>query len=108
MNAVSINVSDVEWQPALEYPGEAEAKLLSAGGDMTPRTILLRIPPGWRMDRHSHRYTELHYVLAGEYESDGDTFSTGTFRMIPKEVEHGPFVTKQGATILVIWCTLSR
>jgi anti-sigma factor ChrR (cupin superfamily) len=107
MNAVSINVDELTWQPALEYPGQAEAKVLSAGGDMTPRTILLSIPPGWRMDRHSHRYTELHYVLEGQYESNGEQFPVGTFRMIPKAVEHGPFATKSGAIILVIWCSLS-
>jgi anti-sigma factor ChrR (cupin superfamily) len=106
MNAVSIDVNKVDWRPALQYPGDAEEKVLSAGGSMTPRTILLKIPAGWSMDRHSHRYTELHYVLEGSYESDGEVFPTGTFRMIPKEVEHGPFATKRGATILVVWCTL--
>lgn len=106
MNAVSINANEMNWQPALQYPGSAEEKVLSAGGSMVPRTILLRIPPGWSMDRHSHRYSELHYVLEGEYESDGDVHVAGTFRMIPKEVEHGPFRTRQGATVLVIWCTI--
>lgn len=106
MNAVNINVYEMDWRPALEYPGGADEKVLSQGGSIAPRTILLRIPPGWSMDRHAHRHTELHYVLEGSYESDGETHPAGTFRMIPREVEHGPFRTQDGATVLIVWCAL--
>jgi anti-sigma factor ChrR (cupin superfamily) len=104
VNIVSINANELEWQPALTYPGKAEEKVLSGGGSIVPRTILLRIPSGWSMGRHSHRHTEVHYVLDGEYQSDNQTYGKGTFRMIPATVEHGPFGTENGATILVIWC----
>jgi anti-sigma factor ChrR (cupin superfamily) len=108
MDPISVNTNKMNWQRAREYPGEAEEKILSAGGDMAPRSILLRIPAGWSMDAHSHRFTEVHYVLEGEYESEGDTFPAGTFRVIPKEVEHGPFVSRQGAIILITWCALKE
>ncbi len=108
MNAVCISANEMDWQPALEYPGKAMTKVLNQGGSIAPRAILLRIPPHWNMEAHSHRYTELHYVLKGEYESDGDVFSEGTFRIVPKEVEHGPFISRQGATILIIWCALKE
>ncbi len=104
MNAVSVNVNDIDWQPTTSYPGDAQEKVLSTGGSVAPRTILLKLPPGWSMDRHSHAQTELHYVLEGEYEIGDKTFPAGTFRMIPKEVEHGPFTTRSGAVILVVWC----
>ena len=106
MNAVSINTNDLKWQPAKGYSTGAEEKLLSVGGSIAPRTILLKIPAGWSMDEHSHIYTELHYILEGEYESKDETYTSGTFRVIPKEVEHGPFTTKRGAIILITWCTL--
>ncbi len=108
MNAVDVNVNDLEWQDASEYPLGAKEKVLSVGGDMAPRTVLLKIPAGWKMDSHSHRYTELHYVLEGEYESQGKVFPAGTYRVIPKEVQHGPFSSEKGATILITWCTLDE
>ena len=58
------------------------------------------------MDTHSHVYTELHYVLQGEYESQDEKYASGTYRVIPKEVKHGPFTTKTGAIILVTWCEM--
>jgi anti-sigma factor ChrR (cupin superfamily) len=108
MNSVNINANDVEWQDSLIYPAGAKEKVLSVGSDMAPRTILLKIPPGWSIDSHSHTHTELHYVLEGEYQSQGETYPGGTFRIIPKEVSHGPFSTKTGATILVVWCVLKE
>ncbi|MEW5993617.1 MAG: cupin domain-containing protein [Candidatus Zixiibacteriota bacterium] len=108
MNAVTINANDLNWQPAEAYPAGAEEKVLSVGGTMAPRTILLRIPPGWSMEAHSHVFTELHYVLEGEYESQGETYPSGSYRVIPKEVEHGPFTTDTGAVILVTWCELYK
>jgi anti-sigma factor ChrR (cupin superfamily) len=104
VNAVDINANSLRWQPALSYPSGAEQKVLNQGGSVAPRSILLRIPPGWKMERHSHRFTELHYVIEGGYESGDKIHPAGTFRMIPKEVEHGPFATGKGAIILVIWC----
>ena len=106
MNAVTIDSNDLKWQPAEGYPAGAEAKVLSMGGSMAPRTILLKIPPGWSMDSHSHNRTELHFVLQGEYESAGETHPSGTFRVIPKGVTHGPFISKLGAIIMVTWCMI--
>ena len=106
MNAVNLNVNELEWQSAVEYPGDAQEKIVNQGGSIAPRAILLKIPADWSMEAHSHRYTEMHFVLQGSYESDGESFESGTFRIIPKEVEHGPFMSRQGATVLVIWCAL--
>ena len=54
------------------------------------------------MDEHVHVYTELDYVLEGEYESQGKIYPAGAFRMIPKHMNHGPFRTETGAIVLVI------
>lgn len=106
MNSIDVNANEIEWKDASGYPAGAKEKVLNTGSDMAPRSILLKLPPGWSMDLHYHRYTELHYVMEGEYESGDKVFSSGTFRIIPKEIEHGPFTTKTGAVILIVWCIL--
>jgi len=106
MKAVSVNVNDLKWSRSAEYSAGTEEKVLSMGGTIAPRTTLLKLPPGWKMTNHSHRFTELHYVLEGQIESQGNKYPAGTFRMIPKEVDHGPFSSETGATVLVIWCSL--
>jgi len=108
MNAVSVNVNDLKWSGAAEYPVGTEEKVLSIGGSIAPRSTMLKLPPGWKMDGHSHRFTELHYVLEGQVESRGQEYPAGTFRVIPKEAEHGPFSSKTGAIVLVIWCSLAE
>ncbi len=108
MNAISLNQNDLEWQPATGYNHGVEEKVLSIGGSIAPRVILLKISPGWHMERHSHRFTELHYVLEGQVESEGKKYPAGTFRIIPKVTEHGPFSSETGAVVLVIWCSLAK
>jgi len=108
MKAISVNVNDLKWSGAAEYPAETEEKVLSMGGSIAPRTILLKLPPGWKLDSHSHRFTELQYVLEGQVESQGQKYPAGTFRVIPQGIDHGPFSSATGAIVLVIWCSLAE
>jgi anti-sigma factor ChrR (cupin superfamily) len=103
MKAISINTKEIDWQVAEGYPSGSMQKLLHDGLDSAPRSIILKILPGWRMEEHAHVDTELHYVLEGEYQSGDKTYPTGTFRMIPKHTNHGDFTTVRGAVILVVW-----
>jgi len=107
MKAITVNINDLEWKGAAAYSKGTEEKILSMGGSIAPRVTMLKLRPGWRMESHSHRFTELHYVLEGQIESEGQIHPAGTFRVIPKEVEHGPFSSEKGAVVLVIWCSLS-
>jgi len=45
MKAVSVNVNDLKWSVAAEYPTGTEEKVLSMGGSIAPRTIMLKLPP---------------------------------------------------------------
>jgi quercetin dioxygenase-like cupin family protein len=108
MNAVSVNTNEIKWQRAQGYAGGTEEKILSVGGSVAPRVTILKFPPGWGMEAHSHRFTELHYVLEGQLESEGNIYPAGTFRIIPKHVAHGPFSSSTGAVVLVIWCSLAE
>jgi len=47
--------------------------------------------------------TPVGIVLKGEYLSDGKTYPEGTFRYFAAHENHGPFESKLGALILVIW-----
>ena len=108
MKEIHVNTNEMEWREAKEYPPGAMEKVLNDGSGKAPKSCLIRIGPGWEMDEHAHVYTELHYVLEGEYESQGRIYPAGTFRMIPKHVNHGPFKTRTGVTILVIWVELHQ
>ena len=106
MREVHVNTNDIEWQNAMEYPVGIMEKILCDGSGNAPKSCLLKMKPGWEMDEHVHVYTELHYVLEGEYESQGRIYPAGTFRLIPKHVNHGPFKSDTGAIIFVVWVEL--
>jgi len=103
MKELSLNVQKLEWKESHRHAAGAEVKELLSDKDKGITAILLKIEPGWQMSEHGHVLTEIHYVLEGEYESQGKTFSAGAFRVIPKETDHGPFSTRNGATIFVLW-----
>ena len=103
MNEIIYNVRERAWQSAAGYPPGAEAKVLREGGNGIGWTILLKLPPGWSMNAHSHRTTEQHYVLEGEYEIENQVFSVGSYQLIPEGTCHGPFFTRTGAVLLVVW-----
>ena len=96
-----INYHNIQWQEAGGYPTGTRIKILRDEGSV--RTFLLKLPPGFRMEAHSHLATEQHFVLEGQYESGGKIFDTGTYRLIPGGTNHGPFSSEKGATILVVW-----
>jgi anti-sigma factor ChrR (cupin superfamily) len=103
MGEIIRNTNEMEWERATDYPTGAEIKVLRHGDAAMGRTVLLRLPPKWRMSAHSHTTAEQHFVLEGGYESQGRVFGVGSYRLIPRETEHGPFTTRSGAVILVIW-----
>ena len=78
-------------------------KVLREGGASEGRTILLKLPPNWEMRSHSHTTLEQHYVLEGAYESQGKVFSAGSYQRIPKKTNHGPFTSRSGAVVLIMW-----
>lgn len=89
------------WQNAEGYQEGTRIKTLRDGIDS--KTILLKLPPGFILNSHTHVYNEQHLVLEGEYESEGRQYNSGTYRFIPAHKDHGPFTSKAGAIVLVIW-----
>jgi hypothetical protein len=44
-----------------------------------------------------------HYVVEGEYHTDGRTFEQGSYRLLPKQADVAPITTNAGVTILMIY-----
>ena len=89
------------WEDAKDYfPGTKRKILRDENGR---RTVLLKLPPGCVIPPHSHITTEQHFVLEGEYESEGNIYGSNSYRLISAHKDHGPFKSKNGALVLVIW-----
>ena len=92
---------DLNWENADNYPSGTKRKVLR--DENGARTILLKLPKGFHMELHSHVVTEQNFVLDGEYISNGKVFSKGSYQMFSPHDDHGPFESKDGALVLVVW-----
>jgi anti-sigma factor ChrR (cupin superfamily) len=97
-----VNSNIMEWQDAAKsYSPGTKMKVLR--DDEGGRTVILKIPKGFLMESHSHIRNEQHFILKGQYEIDGITYSQGTYQLIHSNMTHGPFTSKTGAEILIVW-----
>jgi hypothetical protein len=103
MEETTIKYEKMKWTDAPGYPEASKIKILREGGRGEGKTFLRKIRKGFKMEGHSHTTVEQHFVLQGEYESEGKVFKAGTYRLIPQHKTHGPFKSSTGAVILVIW-----
>lgn len=103
MDETLVNATTLPWEAAEGYHPGTLRKILRRGPQGEPRTILLKLPPGFDMAPHSHIFVEHHYVLDGEYESEGKRFGAGFYRVIPRHQNHGPFRSEKGALLFVFW-----
>jgi quercetin dioxygenase-like cupin family protein len=103
MEEKTINFEKMEWRKTPGYPLGRKIKVLREEQPGGGRTFLLKLEKGFDMEGHSHNSLEQHFVIEGEYESEGKIYKAGTYRLIPKHETHGPFTSSKGAVILVIW-----
>ena len=97
-----VNSNVMEWQEAGKgYPSGTKIKLLRDVVD--GRTAIIQLPKDFKMENHSHIKNEQHYVLNGQYEIGEKVYNQGTYQFIHPNVTHGPFTSKTGAEILVVW-----
>ena len=92
---------EVQWEDAKGYHDGTKQKVLR--DEKTAKTVLLKLPKGFYMAPHTHLTTEQNFVLEGEYISDGVKYSAGSYQIFSPGDEHGPFESKNGALILVVW-----
>jgi hypothetical protein len=103
MEETTINYEKMKWTDAPGYLEGTKIKILREGGSGEGKTFLRKLKRGFKMEGHSHTTVEQHFVLQGEYESEGKVYKAGTYRLIPQHKTHGPFKSSKGAVILVIW-----
>jgi quercetin dioxygenase-like cupin family protein len=98
-----IHTRDLRWQELRAFPGTAQVKLLRDEPSGGARTMLVRVPPGGQIMPHSHMASVQHYVLEGDYETEGEACGAGTYRFLPKDANVGLIATKGGVTILMLY-----
>jgi anti-sigma factor ChrR (cupin superfamily) len=91
----------LNWEEADNYPEGTYKKTLR--DEDGARTIMLKLPAGFRMPPHSHLTTEQNLVLTGAFTYGGKTYQEGDYLLYRAQEEHGPFYSKDGALVLVIW-----
>ena len=94
---------DIEWSELSDFPGSAQGKVLRETKELGAKTLLVRLPAGGKVHPHSHRGVVQHYVLEGQYETEGQWFGSGSFRLMPKNADVAPISTGEGVTILMIY-----
>ena len=92
---------DLNWENADDYFKGTKRKILR--DENGSRTVLLKLPKDFYMAPHSHIVSEQHLVLEGEYISNGKNYPAGSYQIFSPGDEHGPFESKNGALILVVW-----
>jgi len=103
MDATTIHIAEVAWQELTGFPGKGEVKVLRDEGGSRARTMIIRMHPGSEITPHAHQAPVQHYVLDGEYESEGSIYAAGTYRRLPGHANVAPISTQTGATILFIY-----
>ena len=103
MNETSVNSADLSWENAENYPDGTMVKTLLRDTAGNALTVLLKLPPGFVMADHSHVSAEHHYILEGEYQVEDKHYQAGHYHLIPGHANHGPFRSKNGAVVLVMW-----
>lgn len=101
MSDITLDTRQIPWEDATSYAEGTQLKSLREKG--LARSILLKLPPGFRMEGHSHTCCEQHFVLEGSYEVGDEVYGPGTYRCIPPHADHGPFSSREGAVLLVVW-----
>jgi hypothetical protein len=103
MEAIVRYTPDMNWENLRFFPGRGQVKMLRDEPSGGARTMLVRVPPGGQIMPHSHMASVQHYVLEGDYETEGKTCSAGTYRFLPKDAEVAPISTRSGVTMLMIY-----
>lgn len=96
-----LNTNEMSWEVAEGYPSGTMVKVLRDEGAV--RSLLMKIPPGFHMDPHTHTTSEQHFILEGGYETSGWKFGPGSYHFLPAHHLHGPYESRDGAVVLVIW-----
>lgn len=93
---------DVVGEPSALLPGDATVATLRDDSKAGATTLLVRLPPGGRIEAQMPFGSVQHFVLSGQYESEGTHFRAGTYRLVPKG-EVPAITSREGAVFLLIY-----
>lgn len=103
MDDHTLYTAEMTWEKLTEFPGDGEVKRLRDRERAKGKTILVRLHAGGRVTPHSHTAAVQHYVLEGEYESEGKIYGAGTYRLLPGHADVADISTQNGVTTLMIY-----
>jgi quercetin dioxygenase-like cupin family protein len=87
------NAKDKQWMPG-PYDG-VELLVLRKDEATGAVTVLRKFKAGVTIPAHTHpQASESVYILSGEWEEEGVTYTAGTFFFVPRGEKHGPHVAK--------------
>lgn len=81
------DIDDVKWRPVA--PGLAQS-VIEAQGYRSGVLRLLKIEPGTKMPRHTHKGEELTLILRGAYEDEVGGFGVGDLADLDGDHTHSP------------------
>ena len=103
METNTLYTPEMTWKAHTEFPGKAKVKVLRGEQPGQARTVLIRLHAGGQITPHAHAAVVQHYVLEGEYESEGKIYGAGTYRLLPRHTNVAAIATQNGVTILMIY-----
>jgi quercetin dioxygenase-like cupin family protein len=94
--------SEKQWQPG---PYEGVELLVLHKNEVTGGvTVLRKFKAGLTVPAHIHpQANELVYVLSGEWEESGVSYTTGACFFAPKGVPHGPHSARTEVVSLTVF-----
>ena len=94
--------TDKQWQPG-PYNG-VELLVLYKNEATGGVTVLRKFKKGVAVPAHIHpQANESVYVLSGEWDESGTTYTSGAFFFAPKGVAHGPHLARTEVVSLTIF-----
>ncbi len=97
-----VSANDKTWQPG-PYAG-VELLPLHKNETTGGVTVIRKFKAGITVPAHIHpEANESAYILSGEWEESGVTYTTGAFFFAPKGVRHGPHVAKTEVVSLTVF-----
>ena len=93
---------DRTWKPG-PYPG-VELLVLHTNPATGGVTVLRKFKAGVTVPAHTHpEANESAYILSGEWEESGVTYTEGTFFFAPRGERHGPHVARTEVISLTVF-----
>lgn len=103
MEPHAVYIPELEWQDLTEFPGKGQVKMLRDEGSRKAKSMLIRLHAGGEITPHAHTTMVQHYILEGEYESEGRIYGAGTYRLLPGHSNVATISTENGLTMLMIY-----